>query len=100
MHRGTVTLKDSETGHLRICASHGLSPEEKARGIYRLDEGVTGLIFRTAQPFVVPDVSQEPLFLKKPNPGTSTRADLFIGADYPRALHGPSVDRLQGGYRL
>jgi Nif-specific regulatory protein len=33
MQRGTVTLKDPETGHLRICASHGLSPEEKQRGI-------------------------------------------------------------------
>ena len=65
MQRGTVTLKDPETGHLRICASHGLSPEEKQRGVYRLDEGVTGLIFRTAQPFVVPDVSKEPLFLNK-----------------------------------
>ena len=32
MQRGTVTLKDPETGHLRICASHGLSPEEKAAG--------------------------------------------------------------------
>jgi Nif-specific regulatory protein len=65
MQRGVVTLKDPETGHLRICASHGLSPEEKPPGIYRLNEGVTGLIFRTAQPFVIPDESLEPLFLNK-----------------------------------
>lgn len=65
MKRATVTLKDEETGHLVIRASHCLSPSEKRRGIYRQDEGVTGLIFRTAQPFVVPDISREPLFLNK-----------------------------------
>jgi Nif-specific regulatory protein len=100
MQRGTVTLKDSETGHLRICASHGLSPEEKQRGIYRLDEGVTGLIFRTAQPFVVPDVSQEPLFLNKTKSRHIDKGQIsFIGV--PIILKGApigvlSVDRLYG----
>jgi Nif-specific regulatory protein len=100
MQRGTVTLKDSETGHLRICASHGLSPEEKQRGVYRLDEGVTGLIFRTAQPFVVPDVSKEPLFLNKTKSRKIDKGKLsFIGV--PIVLHGApigvlSVDRLYG----
>ncbi len=100
MQRGTVTLKDQETGHLRICASHGLSPEEKQRGIYRLDEGVTGLIFRTAQPFVVPDVSQEPLFLNKTKSRNIDKGQIsFIGV--PIILKGApigvlSVDRLYG----
>jgi len=31
MQRGTVTSRDPETSHLRICASHGLSLEEKQR---------------------------------------------------------------------
>ena len=100
MQRGTVTLKDPETGHLRICASHGLSPEEKQRGIYRLDEGVTGLIFRTAQPFVVPDVSKEPLFLNKTKSRRIDKGQIsFIGV--PIILKGSpmgvlSVDRLYG----
>jgi len=100
MQHGTVTLKDPETGHLRICASHGLSPEEKPRGIYRLDEGVTGLIFRTAQPFVVPDVSQEPLFLNKTKSRDIAKGQVsFIGV--PIILKGApigvlSVDRLYG----
>ena len=101
MQRGTVTLKDQETGHLRICASRGLSPEEKAPGSYRLDEGVTGLIFRTAQPFAVPVGSQEPLFLNK-----TTSRDLDKGQisciGVPIILQGApigvlSVDRLYGG---
>ena len=100
MQRGTVTLKDPETGHLRICASHGLSPEEKPPGIYRLDEGVTGLIFRTAQPFVVPDVSQEPLFLNKTKSRDIDKGQIScIGV--PIILKGApigvlSVDRLYG----
>ena len=100
MQRGTVTLKDPETGHLRICASHGLSPEERLRGVYRLDEGVTGLIFRTAQPFVVPDVSQEPLFLNKTKSRQIDKGQIsFIGV--PIILKGApigvlSVDRLYG----
>ncbi|MFA5112101.1 MAG: sigma 54-interacting transcriptional regulator, partial [Desulfobaccales bacterium] len=100
MQRGTVTLKDPETGHLRICASHGLSSEERQRGVYRLDEGVTGLIFRTAQPFVVPDVSKEPLFLNKTKSRQIDKGQIsFIGV--PIVLHGSpigvlSVDRLYG----
>lgn len=65
MSRATITLKDEETDHLVIRASHGMSAAEKKRGVYHLNEGVTGLIFRTAQPFVIPDISKEPLFLNK-----------------------------------
>ncbi|WP_243368555.1 sigma 54-interacting transcriptional regulator [Fundidesulfovibrio soli] len=65
MKRATITLLDEETNTLAISASHGLSPEEKRRGVYRLDEGVTGRIFQTGKPFVVPDISKEPLFLDK-----------------------------------
>ena len=54
MKRATITLKGEEEGILSIRASHGLRSREKKRGVYRLDEGVTGLIFRTAEPFVVP----------------------------------------------
>jgi Nif-specific regulatory protein len=100
MQRGTVTLKDPATGHLRICASHGLSLEEKQRGIYRLDEGVTGQIFSSGQPFVVPDVSREPLFLNKTRARAIDKGQIsFIGV--PLILHGTpmgvlSVDRLYG----
>jgi Nif-specific regulatory protein len=98
MERATVTLVDSETGNLKIQASHGLRPKEKTRGIYRPDEGITGLIFTTAQPFVVPDISREPLFLNKTQARSITRESIsFLGV--PIVLHGQpvgvlSVDRL------
>lgn len=65
MQRATVTLYDPTSGLLNISASYGLRPEEKERGVYRLGEGVTGRIFQTGEPYYVPDVNQEPLFLDK-----------------------------------
>lgn len=100
MKRATVTLRDEETGYLVIRASHGLTEEEKRRGVYRQDEGITGLIFRTAQPYIVPDISTEPLFLNKTRSRTVQKeAITFLGV--PIMLHGRPigvlhVDRLFG----
>ncbi len=65
MERATLLLLDESGKHLVIRASYGLSDEEIRRGVYRIDEGVTGKIFSTSAPFVVPDVHSEPLFLNK-----------------------------------
>jgi Nif-specific regulatory protein len=98
MKRATITLKNGEKEVLTIRASHGLRPEEKKRGVYRLDEGVTGLIFRTAEPVAVPDVSKEPLFLNKTRSRNIDKHRIsFVGV--PIVLHGMplgvlSVDRL------
>ena len=51
MRQGAVILQDPETGRLRICASHGLSPAGAPPGLDPLDEGFIGLVCRTAQPF-------------------------------------------------
>ena len=98
MERATVTLYDHDTGQLSISASHGLTPEEQRRGVYRLDEGVTGRIFQTAEPYYVPDIDKEPLFLDKTGARSVRRRQIsFIGV--PILLHGLpigvlNVDRL------
>jgi Nif-specific regulatory protein len=98
MKRATITLKNGERDVLAIRASHGLRPEEKKRGVYRLDEGVTGLIFRTAEPVAVPDISKEPLFLNKTRARNIDKQRIsFVGV--PIMLQGKplgvlSVDRL------
>jgi Nif-specific regulatory protein len=100
MKRATVTLRNEEEETLQIRASHGLRPSEKKKGVYRLDEGVTGLVFRTGEPFVVPDVSREPLFLNKTGSRKIKKGQIsFLGV--PIVLHGASlgvlsVDRLFG----
>jgi Nif-specific regulatory protein len=64
MQRGMVcVLEDAED--LSIVASIGFSREEAARGKFRVGEGVTGRIFQTGVPAVVPNVAHEPLFLNR-----------------------------------
>ena len=100
MERATVTLLDEETGSLTIRASHGLSAEEKKRGVYRTDEGVTGHILQTGKPFVVPDIAKEPLFLDRTQARKFEKGRIaFLGV--PIVLKGLalgvlSVDRLFG----
>lgn len=98
MKRATVTLMNPETGQLFIAASHGMSSEERERGVYRLNEGVTGRIFSANEPFVVPDISSEPLFLNRTGTRNLHKGKVsFVGV--PIVLHGVpigvlSVDRL------
>ena len=80
MERGTVTLKDPQTGMLKIKASYGLEPMEQRRGVYQPGEGVTGAIFETAEPFAIPDIGKEPLFLNRTQARSLTKKGLaFIG---------------------
>jgi Nif-specific regulatory protein len=90
MKRATVTLEDEETGYLVIRASHGLTEAERKRGVYRKDEGITGLIFRTAKPYIVPDISKDPLFLNKTRSRPIHKESIsFLGV--PVLLHGKSI---------
>lgn len=61
--RGTVTLKNGDL--LTICASHGLSDEERKRGVYRIGEGVTGDVALRGVSRIVPDISKSPDFLNR-----------------------------------
>lgn len=90
MHRATVVLKDRKTGLLKIRASHSLEPEEKERGIYQLNEGITGLIFQSAQPVAIPDIGEEPLFLNKTRARKINKERIsFIGV--PILLNGDPI---------
>ncbi len=102
MERATLVLLDQTGERLIIRKSYGLTKEEEQRGVYGLNEGITGQVFRTRSPFVVPDIKKEPLFLNR----TKARDNLitkekisFIGV--PVILSGEpvgvlTVDRLFG----
>ena len=72
MRRATLTLIDPATKHLYIELGHGLTEEEKGRGIYKIGEGITGRVVETGEPIIVPDVGKEPLFLNR----TRSRGDI------------------------
>lgn len=65
MERATLVLLDRNRKRLSIKASYGLSVEEERRGIYGLSEGICGQIFQSGSPCVVPDITNEPLFLNR-----------------------------------
>lgn len=66
MKRGTIALKNGEKNQLAIRASQGMSGDENKGGVYRLDERLTGLVFRGALPFVILHVGGEPVFIDRP----------------------------------
>jgi Nif-specific regulatory protein len=65
MIRGTLFLHDKASDKLRIVAAHGLSSDERSRGLYGIGEGVTGRVVGTGVPEVVPDIRQDPRFLDR-----------------------------------
>jgi Nif-specific regulatory protein len=76
---GMVTLLDRATGLLKIEEAYGLSPEEKARGIYRFGEGLVGRVFESGLAITVPDLSRETRFLNRAK--NRTMADM-VGLTY------------------
>ena len=62
--QASVVLKDLDSGQLKIVASEGLSAEGQ-RATWSLGEGITGRVVQTGRPVVVPQISQEPMFLHR-----------------------------------
>ena len=65
IEKARLVILDDVTAQLRIEAAHGLTPDMQRRGVYAIGEGVTGRVFETGQPMVIPDVRQEPSFLDR-----------------------------------
>jgi Nif-specific regulatory protein len=63
--RASVMLPDQDTNELGIVACHGLDEDNARRVRYRAGEGITGRVFQTGRPVVVPRISREPLFLDR-----------------------------------
>ena len=64
MQRGMVCAREDDT-ELCVIASIDLSKEEIQRGRFQVGEGVTGRIFQTGIPAVIPNIAEEPLFLNR-----------------------------------
>ncbi|HBX9977313.1 TPA: GAF domain-containing protein [Klebsiella variicola] len=63
LNRGRLFMYDDQSGLLSIRCAYGLTNKEKARGILRPDEGVTGKVFVSGQMTIVQDIDSEPNYL-------------------------------------
>ena len=71
--RSTLTILNRKKGEIVIEEAYGLRPEEQAKGKYRRGEGITGKVFETGQPAIIPRISEEPLFLDRTGSRRKTR---------------------------
>ena len=62
--QASVVLKDPDSDQLQIAASEGLTAEGQ-RATWAVGEGVTGRVVQTGRPVVIPQISQEPMFLHR-----------------------------------
>ncbi len=62
---GTVTIVNPLNGQLEIEVAQGLTAEARKRGVYKIGEGITGRVVATGEPIIVPQISEEPLFLNR-----------------------------------
>jgi Nif-specific regulatory protein len=65
MERATISILNPLRNEISIEVAHGLSKAAMARGRYKVGEGITGRVIETGKPFVVPKISEEPLFLNR-----------------------------------
>jgi Nif-specific regulatory protein len=65
MRRGTITILNPLRDEIRIEVAHGLSRTAMQRGRYKIGEGITGRVIQQGKSFVVPKISEEPLFLNR-----------------------------------
>jgi Nif-specific regulatory protein len=72
MPNGTVSIINPATGILEIEVAHGMTAEARKRGKYQVGEGITGRVVASGAPIVVPQISEEPLFLNR----TRSRGDI------------------------
>lgn len=63
--RGTLTILNRDTGDISIEEAYGLSESQRAKGRYKVGEGITGKVVQTGKPAVVRRVSDEPSFLDR-----------------------------------
>jgi len=65
LERGTITLLNKGTSEIKIEEAYGLTAEEKARGTYKVGEGIIGKVVESGMSVYIPRISDEPQFLDK-----------------------------------
>ena len=63
LNRGRVLLPSESGDCLQIRFSYGLQADERSRGVYHMDDGITGKVMSRGMPAVVQNIDEEPEFL-------------------------------------
>jgi Nif-specific regulatory protein len=94
LRRGTITLLDPETETITIKVAHGLSEESKRLGIYKIGEGITGIVVQTGKEVVVPDIGKDPRFLDRTGARTKEKGERTAFFCVPIKLEAKTVGTL------
>src|SRR5262245_10513757 len=60
-----LSLLEEQTREVRVAVAVGVSGRGRAQGRYQLGEGITGRVVVSGRPVIVPQVSDEPLYLNR-----------------------------------
>ncbi len=93
-----VTLLRSDSREIYIEAACGLTPEGR-RARYQLGEGITGTVVESGKPVVVPQASNEPLFLGRAAQTKKLSRQEITFICVPITLNRKSVGALAGVLR-
>jgi Nif-specific regulatory protein len=94
LRRGTITLLETETGTINIKVAHGLSEQSKKLGIYKVGEGITGMVVETGREVVVPDINKDPRFLHRTGAREATKGEKIAFICVPIKLEGKAIGAL------
>jgi len=92
VERVVLSVLNRQTGAIFIESAWGLTDEERARGVYRMGEGITGYVVQTGDSLVVPNIAEEPTFLdrtgSRKNSDTSRLAFICVPIKLGREVQG------------
>ncbi len=63
--RAIITILNRESSNIFIERGYGLSEEAKARGVYKVGEGVIGRVVKTGKPVVIPKILKDDTYLNR-----------------------------------
>jgi Nif-specific regulatory protein len=60
-----LTVLNRNSSKICIEVAYGMTNEQKERGEYKIGEGIIGEVVKTGKPYIIPHISDEPLYLNK-----------------------------------
>jgi Nif-specific regulatory protein len=60
-----LSLLNEQTREIRVTVAVGVSERTRTQGRYQMGEGITGRVVMSGRPIIVPDISDEPLYLNR-----------------------------------